>query len=172
MTLGGWTLVAALLIVTVVTTLWCVWTATRLDRLHLRCAVAAATLEEQALRRAVAAQELSHDPDLDLASAVLVGDAAHGVLHGPDGDFWQAQSDLTAALHAVDPPPGAGPTREVLDAARRLAVARRIHDDLVTSTRDLRSRRRVRWFRLAGHAAAPQTVGFDDRMPPYDVGRR
>jgi hypothetical protein len=33
------------------------------------------------------------------------------------------------------------------------------------SARALRSRRRVRWLRLAGRAAWPQTVDLDDESP-------
>jgi hypothetical protein len=35
----------------------------------------------------------------------------------------------------------------------------------VTSTRALRSRRRVRWLGLAGHAADLETVDLDDTPP-------
>jgi len=44
-------------------------------------------------------------------------------------------------------------------------LARRFHNDHVTSARALRSRRRVRWFHLAGHAPEPTTVDLDD-VPP------
>ena len=44
-------------------------------------------------------------------------------------------------------------------------LARRFHNDHVTSARALRSRRRVRWFRLAGRAPEPTTVDLDD-VPP------
>lgn len=66
----------AVVVAVLVLGLWLVWTANRLDKLHLRCAAARATLEEQALRRAVAAQELATSGSLDIASAVLLSDAA------------------------------------------------------------------------------------------------
>ena len=40
-------------------------------------------------------------------------------------------------------------------------LARRIHNDLVVRAQGLHRRRRVRWFRLAGHAAWPTTIEFD-----------
>ncbi len=148
---------------------WLTWTAHRLDSLHLRCEAARAMLEHQALRRSVAAQELASIGGLgDPASAMLVSDAALATReeHETDDDRWQAESDLTAALHAVElPSRGSSYVDEVVDAARRLTMARRIHNDAVVLALLLRSRRRVRWFRLAGHAAAPSMVAFDDRVP-------
>ncbi len=147
---------------------WFTWTAHRLDSLHLRCEAARAMLEHQALRRSVAAQELASSGGLgDPASALLVSDAALATReeHETDDDRWQAESDLTAALHAVELPSDGSYVGQVVDAARRLTMARRIHNDAVVLALSLRSRRRVRWFRLAGHAAAPSMVAFDDRIP-------
>src|SRR5690606_21065267 len=90
------------------------------------------------------------------------------------------QTDLSHTLRSVLP---AGPEgRQVLAEVRsdpqahalvdqlaapsRLVVlARRFHNDQVLATRASRSRRRVRWFRLAGHAPEPSTVDFDDLAP-------
>jgi len=47
----------------------------------------------------------------------------------------------------------------------RVELARRFHNDVVVSARALRSRRRVRWLRLAGHAAELHAVDLDD-VPP------
>ena len=48
---------------------------------------------------------------------------------------------------------------------RKVELARRFHNDVVTSARVLRSRRRVRWLRLAGRAPVPTTVDLDDTPP-------
>lgn len=148
--------------------LWLVWTANRLDKLHLRCAAARATLDEQALRRAVAAQELATSGVLDIASAVLLSDAAVAAREARGESRWQAESDLTRALHLVTLPedgPEDGPeATELADAGRRLTMARRIHNDVATSTVALRGRRFVRWFHLAGRAPAPRMIAFDDRV--------
>jgi hypothetical protein len=45
---------------------------------------------------------------------------------------------------------------------RRVQLARRFHNDVVVSTRDLRHRRLVTWFRLAGHAPMPTTIELED----------
>jgi hypothetical protein len=49
-------------------------------------------------------------------------------------------------------------------------LARRFHNDVVVSARALRSRRRVRWLRLAGRAAELQAVDLDDEPPQALVG--
>lgn len=83
---------------------------------------------------------------------------------GRDGS-WQEHSDLTAVLLAVQLPtveeePLMG---DLSEACRRVSLARRIHNDQAATTMDLRSRRRVRWFRLAGGAPVPEMIAFDDR---------
>jgi hypothetical protein len=158
--------ITTVVVLVLVLSFWMVWTANRLDKLHLRCEAAKATLEQAAIRRSVAAQELSLSGLLgDPASTLLVVDAAAAALEPTDGNRWLAESDLTAALHLVEIPVDGPVAGQLADAARRLTMARRIHNDVVASTLALRSRRRVSWFHLAGHAAAPSMVAFDDRAP-------
>lgn len=145
---------------------WLGWTANRLDKLHLRCEAAKATLDQAALRRSVAAQDISVSGSLgDIASTLLLSDAATATQESTDVDRWLAESDLTAVLHLIELPIDGPLAAQLADAARRLTIARRIHNDVVASTVALRDRRRVRWFGLAGHAAAPSMVAFDDRVP-------
>jgi hypothetical protein len=174
----GWVLIALLALATAA---WCSWTATRLDRLHLRCEATAAALRAHLLQRSAAAVELASGGLSDPASALVLLDAAHTAreaegrtqpgaqeqetdVHTP---AWLAESDLTQALHAVElPSADAEPlVAELREAARRASMARRIYNDLVATTSALHSRRRVRWFRLAGHAVPPGMADFDDRVP-------
>jgi hypothetical protein len=140
--------------------LWCAWTATRLDRLHLQVASARAGLAESLLRRSAAANDLALSGRLDPASSLALADAANAARdHGEDE--WQTQSELTAVVRIVR---GAGQVDgdvELDRATREVSMARRIHNDLAVRAQDLRTRRRVRWFRLAGHAALPRTIEFD-----------
>ena len=53
-------------------------------------------------------------------------------------------------------------TAELNLAMRRVQLARRFHNDIVVSTRELRRRRLVSWFRLAGHAPMPSTIELED----------
>lgn len=156
--------------------MWLSWTAQRLNRLHHRLEVARASLDSQLLRRSGAALELATSGALDPARSLVLVDAAHVARSVHDGDMESAESDLSEALRAVFSDaeevrtlranPEVGPLLdELAGSCRRVELARRFHNDVVTSTRALRSRRRVRWMRLAGRAADPTTVDLDDEMP-------
>ena len=163
-----------LVVVAVLLGLWCWWTAGRLDRMHLRVEAARASLLTQLQHRASVATELAIGGLDDPASSVLLLAAARSAREGEGGggaDQWIAESELTAVLLALDLPavedePLLG---ELTDAARKAALARRIHNDVAATTGSLHRRRRVRWFHLAGHAESPQMIDFDDRcdfVPP------
>ena len=140
------------------------WTAGRLDRLHTRVDLARAALETELSRRSALVTELAGAGVLDPASALLLLDAAHRARDAADAPIEereQAESALTRAIHATgtDVEPWAG---ELTLAMRRVQLARRFHNDIVVSTRDLRQRRLVTWFRLAGHAPMPSTIELED----------
>ncbi|MFC4944584.1 NUDIX hydrolase [Pseudonocardia sp. GCM10023141] len=128
--------------------LWAVWLGVsrvrRLHRLHRRLDAARAGLEA-ALRRRVA---------LATAAGVLPvgGVDVGGVGLGPEREA--AENALGRALAGLD---RAGPAdlAELGDAERQVALARRVHNDAVRDTLGLRSRRMVRWLRLAGTAPMP-----------------
>jgi hypothetical protein len=172
--------------------LWLTWTANRLDRMHHRIDVARERLDAELLHRSGVAVELAASDALDPASRLVLLDAAHHArsAHTDDVDQQdhqdagagghaeqeQAESALTQALRAVigevdDLPalrrhPGTGPLLEELaHACTRVELSRRFHNDAVVAARALRSRRRVRWLRLAGRAADLRAVDLDD-VPP------
>ena len=152
---------------------WLSWTAGRLDRMHLRVDGARAALDAALARRRALAIELSGGGLTDPASAMLLADAA---TRPPDSDHetdrWQRESDLSAVLRAVaDERRGTTVASdeawaELALASERVIMARRIHNDLVGTTLALRGRRRVRWFRLTGHAPPVAMIAFDDEPPP------
>ena len=157
--------------------LWLSWTANRLDRMHHRIEVARASLDTHLLRRSGAALELATSGTLDPARSLLLVDAAHEARAAVPEEFESAESDLSEALRAVladaeefralASDPAAGPLlAELAGDCRKVELARRFHNDVVVSARALRSRRRVRWLRLAGRAAPPDTVDLDDVPPP------
>jgi hypothetical protein len=168
---SGWevlSLTAAVAVALVLLTLWLVWTAGRLDRQHLRLEAARSALDAQLARRAALASEVAAGGSLDPASALLVIEAATHAQSTSGEERWQAESELTAVLLGAGVP-GADvdlSAGELRDASRRVAMARRIHNDLAVAADGLHDRRRVRWFRLAGHAERPGLVEFDDRSPP------
>jgi hypothetical protein len=179
MTFAQGILVALVAIVMLASAAWFSWTAGRLDRMHLRCARVQAALDAELAHRRALALELAGSVSTDRASALLLVDAATPTTSKAEADRWQRESDLSAVLRAVLPQTGstaddlAGTSPEVVDelaaVALRIGLARRIHNDLVATTLALRARRRVRWFRLAGHAEPPAMISFDDE-PPSVVG--
>jgi hypothetical protein len=61
---------------------------------------------------------------------------------------------------------------ELAEAEQLVLLARRVHNDAVRDTLDLRSRRLVRWLRLAGTAPVPAYFEIADPqrrdVPPAD----
>ena len=168
--------VAAVVLLAVVVGLWLSWTASRLDRMHHRIDLARASLDAQLLRRSGAALELATSGTLDPARSLLLVDAAHHARSAYDSDLEAAESDLSEALRAVlssveeveqlRADPAVEPlVEELAGDCRRVELARRIHNDTVVSARALRSRRRLRWLRLAGRAEPLRTIDLDD-VPP------
>ena len=169
---GLWITLGVLLLMVVVG-LWFSWTATRLDQLHHRIDLGRESLNTQLALRSGVVLELVGSGALDAAEAVLLADAAQRARRTPDR---QAESDLSRTLRAVfesdgevealrSTDEGRGLADELAAACRKVELARRFHNDHVTSARALRSRRRVRWFGLAGHAPEPTMVDLDD-VPP------
>jgi hypothetical protein len=167
------------LAVTLVLGLWLSWTASRLDRMHHRIEVARASLSTWLLRRSGAALELAASGTLDPARSLLLLDVAHEARAAAPDEFEAAESDLSESLRAVladadevrtlQQDPAVGPLLTELAAdCRKVELARRFHNDVVVSARSLRSRRRVRWLRLAGHAPPLASVDLDD-VPPASL---
>ncbi len=166
-----------LVLLLVVTALWLSWTANRLDRLHHRIDVARESLRVQLLRRSGATLELATSEVLDPASRLVLLDAAHRARNAEEPDVESAESVLSETLRAVLADLGlvqamrcdaglAALLDELAHTCARVELARRFHNDVVASARALRSRRRVRWLRLAGRAGPLRTVDLDDVPPP------
>ncbi len=152
------------------------WTAGRLDRLHARIDAARAALDAQLLRRASVAQELATSGVLDPAASIVLYQAAHAARQAEEEQREVAESDLSQALRAVfgepeqmeavrEAPGGEEAAGELAAAVRRVPMARRFHNDAVRAARALRRHRKVRWFRLAGHAPFPMAFEMDDEPP-------
>ncbi|WP_435284500.1 hypothetical protein [Streptomyces koelreuteriae] len=152
------------------------WTAGRLDRLHARIDAARAALDAQLLRRASVAQELATSGVLDPAASIVLYEAAHAARQAEEEQREVAESELSQALRAVfaeaqqleavrEAPGGEEAATELVQAVRRVPMARRFHNDAVRAARALRRHRKVRWFRLAGHAQFPMAFEMDDEPP-------
>lgn len=159
-------------------------TAGRLDALHKRIDTAELALDANLLRRSSVALELATRGLLDPAGAIVVAEAAHAARTAADGDIHDvahasrrshAESALSQALEAtldeeeiqevLAAPGGAELMEELAASARRVQLSRRFLNDAVRACAQLRHQRMVRTFRLAGHAAWPQSVELDDSIP-------
>ncbi|MEU6276195.1 hypothetical protein ABZ871_27840 [Streptomyces populi] len=160
----------------VVIGLYLSWTAGRLDRLHARIDAARAALDAQLLRRASVTQELATSGVLDPAASIVLYEAAHAARQAEEEQREVAESELSQALRAVfgesqqveavrEVPGGEEAAGELAQAVRRVPMARRFHNDAVRAARALRRHRKVRWFRLAGHAPFPMAFEMDDEPP-------
>jgi 8-oxo-dGTP pyrophosphatase MutT (NUDIX family) len=127
--------------------------ANRLDRLHIRTDAAAAGLRAALERRAVVARAVAAlTPGPAGTELRAAADQAEGA---EPTERESAENELTRALAAVTGVPD-GLRAELVDAEQRVLIARRVHNDAVRDTLALRGTRLVRWFRLAGTAAAPR----------------
>lgn len=161
------------------------FSASRLDRLHHRVEGARSALDAQLVRRAEAAVELATSGAVDPASGLLVADAASRAIEaGEHADSavaetgrgrGRAESALSQALRAtldhqvvaeLAGDPVLVPLLDRLAAAcQRVQLARRFLNNAVTDAGRVRAKRVVRWARLAGRAAPPQTFEMDDDPP-------
>lgn len=168
------------------------YAASRLDRLHAKVEGAVSALDAQLVRRAEATLELATSGAVDPATSLLLADAASEALerhtHHPlshdllDGQTFAGregtETNLTETLRAAltegtvqqlrsdAESAGAAGLGRVESSALRVQLARRFHNDAVREVRRVRAKKVVRLFRLAGHAALPQPVDFDDDLPP------
>ena len=184
--------IATFVLVVLIAVAWYLsYSAARLDRLHAKVEGAMSALDAQLVRRAETALELANSGVLDPASALLVADAAtesierttehpltEDLLDGQHfGGREYVESNLTAALEAALSEGVVRELRErdgdlVTDTLERVAssglrvqLARRFHNDAVKDVRRVRAKPSVRLFRLAGYAALPEPVEFDDAVP-------
>ncbi|HEX5114360.1 MAG TPA: NUDIX domain-containing protein [Pseudonocardiaceae bacterium] len=135
---------------------WLLGTANRLDRLHVRTDAAWAGLDAALARRAVVTRAVAATGTVSPSCvAALRAAADRAELAGRD-DREAAESDLSRLLGDLDRAAmPAALAEELADAEQRVVLARRVHNDAVRDTLALRTRRLVRWLRLAGTAAQP-----------------
>ena len=140
--------------------------ATRLDRLHMRTDAAWAALDAAMYRRAVTASALGGYPALRRAAhaAVLT------VLGGPSARE-ELENELGRSLSALNR--GGleiACASRLADAEQAVVIARRVYNDAVRDTLALRSRRMVRWLRLAGTAPLPRYFEIvEPALPVYGL---
>jgi 8-oxo-dGTP pyrophosphatase MutT (NUDIX family)/chorismate mutase len=150
---------AALVVLALV--VWCLLRANRLDRLHVRTDAARAALRAALERRAVVARAIAAT-----RADQALRDVADTAERAPAADREARENDLSGRLARLErgslPPELAA---ELAAAEQRVMLARRVYNDAVRDTLVLRSRRLVRWLRLAGTAPAPTYFEIVDVAP-------
>ncbi|HET6532293.1 MAG TPA: hypothetical protein VFH03_17040 [Actinoplanes sp.] len=155
---GMWWVVAVIAVVGVLSA-YLGWTASRVERVHLRAASAARALDQHLLRRAAAAAVVAEHID----AAELYAAARLALDASPD-EREAAENDLTRQLQAV-PLTGTDPaTRTLVATSRRVVLARHVHTDLVRDALTARRRPLVRLLRMARRYERPRY--FDIVEPP------
>ncbi|QWC85286.1 hypothetical protein KLP28_00365 [Nocardioidaceae bacterium] len=175
-------LVAVAVVAVVVLGLRLIWTARRLDAVHTRLDLARESLRTQLGARAAVVVEVSGSGVLDPASAVLLADAGRASLSElvAGGGVGAAESDLSRLLREVMDAETVDSLREEVPElveqlgtlCAKVELGRRILNDQVVRSRDLRDMAHVRLFRLAGHAPPYATVELDADPPPALVPHR
>lgn len=177
----AWVAVAVLIVVLAVLTVVCVGRARRLDRLHRRTDAARAGLADALERRATVALRVADalaptagdtgegGPALRSAADEALSAVATGLrTTGPrTPEMSEARENaLTRRLAGIDRDPlPSALAAELVDAEQLVVLARRVHNDAVRNTLGLRSRRLVRWLRLAGTAPPPAYFEIADPQP-------
>lgn len=150
-------------LVVLVAVLAAVRAATRLDRLRMRTDGAWLALDGALVSRAVVVRTLVTAGGLP-ASAGLSAAASRAIAGGPDREI--AENELGRLLGALDRSGlDAALAVELAGAEARVVIARRVYNDAVRDTRALRSRRVVRWLRLAGTVPPPRYFEIIEAAP-------
>jgi hypothetical protein len=137
--------------------------ASRLDRLHVRTDAAWAALDAALYRRAVMASALDGPGALRRT--------AHAALSAGPMAREDTENELGRMLSALDrcqlEPARAN---RLAEAEQAVVIARRVYNDAVRDTLALRSRRTVRWLRLAGTAPLPSYFEIvEPELPAYGL---
>ncbi|MEY3407870.1 MAG: hypothetical protein RL038_931 [Actinomycetota bacterium] len=153
--------------------------AGRLDILHRRKDLMRESLEIQLAWREHIFTEMLQSGDLPIEHQTM---AARVLLNIDRGwqqsplEYFAAESDLTNLLIDIFQSPTvldsfrANPNAlqrltELAAACRKVALARRFHNDAVGALQLLRVRASVRWFRLHGYAEWPRPIDMADSIP-------
>jgi hypothetical protein len=125
-----------------------IWTARRVERLHVRAESAGRALDAHLLRRAAAAAVVAETYD----SGELYA-AARIALDAEPDEREAAENDLTRQLRTVPLIASDPATSTLIATSRRAGLARQVHTDLVRDALSARRRPVVRLLRMArGHA--------------------
>jgi len=151
-----WWVVGVVAVVVLVAT-YVTWTAARVDRLHARAASSARALDAHLVRRAAAAVVLAEESGLaDLYAA------ARAALDARPDEREAAENDLTRQLRKITVTPDDPIGSNVVQASRRVGLARQVHNDIVRDALAARSRPLVRLLGFNRRHPRPEYFDVDD----------
>ncbi len=163
---GMWWWVLGVVAVAVVAAAYLLWTAHRVERVHVRAQSAERSLDAHLLRRAAAAAVVAEH-----AEAAELYAAARLALDAEDGEREAAENDLTRHLQTV---PLRGPDPAVntlIVTSRRAVLARQVHTDLVRDALTARRRPLVRMLGMARHYPRPTYFDIVEPAVPLAAPR-
>ncbi|WP_448422394.1 NUDIX hydrolase [Mycolicibacter minnesotensis] len=152
---------------------WAYQTASRLNRLHVRCDLSWQALDGALARRAVVARAVATDAYGDQLAGRRLAALADVAERAPRNAREAAENELSAELAMVDTEslPHAL-VAELADAEARVLLARRFHNDAVRDTVALRERPLVRVLHLGGTAPMPTYFEIVERAGMIAHGDR
>ncbi len=169
-----------LIALVVLAALWRLSTAAgRLDRVHVRRDKMRLSLLVQLAARTSAVAKISTSgvlpADVNQRLSNLVEEVAEASHHG-QAKYFAAESDVTAALCEIFSNPERvreisttteifSIVNELSDSSKRVALARRFHNDAVGAAQLLHKRKIVRYLKLAGNTRFPRPIDMDDSIP-------
>lgn len=156
--------VATLMAVLLLTGMWALQTANRLDRLHVRYDLSWQALDGALGRRAAVARAVAVDAYGDGPDGARLAALADAAEQAPRAAREAAENELSSALAVVDPASlPVALVAELADAEARVLLGRRFHNDAVRDTLALRERTAVRVLRLGGKAPLPTYFEIAER---------
>jgi hypothetical protein len=155
-----WWVVGAVAIVALFSA-YLLWTAHRVERVHLRARSAEKSLDAHLMRRAAAAAVVAeHLENVELYAA------ARMALDADPDEREPAENDLTRQLRAVALDPADPATQTLAATSRRVVLARQVHTDTVRDAHTARRRVLVRVTRMARHYPRPQYFDIVEPILP------
>lgn len=145
------------------------FSATRLDRLHHRVETSWANLDAVLQRRAAIALEITHLPEIDPASSLILTSAAYQAREAAIAERSDSESGLSESLKlltAQSDLPKLHPEifEKLAEITARVKVCVAIHLESVNATKLLRQKAVFKIFRLAGRAPLPVRYAFEDDL--------
>ena len=158
-----WWVMAALAVAAVLSA-YLVWTAHRVERVHVRAASAGRALDAHLLRRAAAAAVVAESTDF-----IELYAAARLALDAEPDERESAENDLTRQLQSARITGTDPATRTLRATSRRVVLARQVHTDLVRDALTARRRPLVRLLRMARHYEQPRYFEIVEPTLPEPV---